>query len=179
MKRLSLYPVILVFVFSGLISQPLCAGEISWRSLGLRAGISDNRNDEDFEQYEGFTTWSLPWSWQWDSGLALDTYLEANAGVLTADGETGFVGSVGPGLYISIYEVVGISLGINPTLISKHDYGDEELGGAFNFTSHIGLNVVFYEHYSLGYRLQHMSNAGFYEHNPGVNMHMLAAEYRF
>jgi len=178
-KKLSPYWTILVIVLSSLISQPLCAVEISWRSLGLRAGINDNRNDEDFEQYEGFSTWSLPWSWQWDSGWALDTFIEANAGVLTADGETGFVGSVGPGLYISIKEVVGISMGINPTLISKHDYGDDDLGGAFQFTSHIGLNAVFYDHYSLGYRLQHMSNAGFYDHNPGVNMHMLAVEYRF
>jgi hypothetical protein len=169
------------------VSSPLCASEAGWRSIGLRGGINDNRNEEDFEQYEGFATWNLPWSWQWDSGWALGTYIEANAGVLTADGESGFVGSVGPGLYISIKEMVELSMGINPTVISKDEFGDEELGGPFqftshiglNFTSHIGLNVVFYDHYSLGYRLQHMSNAGFYDHNPGVNMHMLEVEYRF
>jgi hypothetical protein len=75
--------------------------------------------------------------------------------------------------------MVELSMGINPTVISKDEFGDEELGGPFQFTSHIGLNVVFYDHYSLGYRLQHMSNAGFYDHNPGVNMHMLEVEYRF
>ena len=145
----------------------------------MRGGINDNRNEEDFEQYEGFATWNLPWSWQWDSGWALGTYIEANAGVLTADGESGFVGSVGPGLYISIKEMVELSMGINPTVISKDEFGDEELGGPFQFTSHIGLNIIFMHHYSLGYRLQHMSNAGFYDHNPGVNMHMLEVEYRF
>ena len=179
MKKHSLYWIILAIVLSGLVSQPLFAGEFSWRSLGLRVGFNDDRNDEDFEQYEGFSTWNLPWDWRWDSGWAVGTYLEANAGVLTADGETGFVGSVGPGLIISYLEVVEIPLGINPTIISKHDYGDEDLGGAFQFTSHIGLNVVFYDHYSLGYRLQHMSNAGFYDHNPGVNMHMIQLSYRF
>ncbi len=91
------YCIILALVFIGIEPHPLWGGEIAWRSIGLRGGVNDNRNDENFEQYEGFTTWNLPWSWQWDSGWALGTYLEANAGVLTADGESGFVGSIGPG----------------------------------------------------------------------------------
>ena len=180
LKRVSRYWIVLVFVLSIFVSPPLCASEPGWRSIGLRGGINDNRNDENFEQYEGFTTWNLPWSWQWDSGWALGTYLEANAGVLTADGESAFVGSIGPGLYISgLKEMVEISMGINPTVISKHKFGDENLGGPIQFTSHIGLNFIFKHHYSIGYRLQHMSNGVLYEHNPGVNMHMIEVGYRF
>ena len=174
------YCIILALVFIGIEPHPLWGGEIAWRSIGLRGGVNDNRNDENFEQYEGFTTWNLPWSWQWDSGWALGTYLEANAGVLTADGESAFVGSVGPGLYISgLKEMVEISMGINPTVISKHKFGDENLGGPIQFTSHIGLNFIFNHHYSIGYRLQHMSNGVLYEHNPGLNMHMIEMGYRF
>ena len=179
MERINRYWVIFILVLSGLVSQPLLANENSWRSIGLRAGVNDDHNDENFEQYEGFTTWDLAWSWQWDSGWVLDTYLEANAGVLTADGESAFVGSVGPGLYISFPKLVAISMGINPAVISKHRFGDENLGGPIQFISHIGLNINFFHHYSLGYRLQHMSNFVLYDDNPGLNMHMIEVEYRF
>jgi lipid A 3-O-deacylase len=177
---MKLYCIILALVFIGIEPYPLWGSEIDWRSIGLRGGINDNRNDEDFEQYEAFTTWKLPWLQQWDSGWVLGTYLEANAGVLSGGGTAAFVGSIGPGLYISgLKEVIEISMGLNPTVISKHKFGDENLGGPIQFTSHIGLNVNFAKHYSLGYRLQHMSNGVLYEHNPGVNMHMIEVGYRF
>ncbi|MGB5748735.1 MAG: hypothetical protein WBM69_17265 [Desulfobacterales bacterium] len=92
--QLKLYSIILVFVFISFASQPLSGNEIVWRSLGLRAGMDDNRGNEDFKQYEGFTTWQLPWSWQWKSGWSLNTYLEANAGVLRGASESAFVGSI-------------------------------------------------------------------------------------
>ena len=146
----------------------------------MRGGVNDNRNDEDFEQYEGFATWKLPWNWQWDSGWMVGTYLEANAGILSGGGTSAFVGSVGPGLYFKeLRRMVEISLGINPTVISKHEFGDENLGGPIQFTSHIGLNFIFHHHYSIGYRLQHMSNGVLYEHNPGVNTHLVEGGYRF
>ena len=170
----------MVIVLSGFVSLPLSASEIAWRSAGLRGGIDDDRNDENFEQYEGFATWKLPWLWQWDHGWKIGTYLEANAGVLSGGGTAAFVGSVGPGLYISgLKDMVEISMGLNPTIISKHKFGDENLGGPIQFTSHIGLNLILTKHYSIGYRLQHMSNGVLYEHNPGVNMHMIEGGYRF
>ena len=178
--QLKLDSMILVFVIIGFVPQPVSGNEIVWRSIGLRGGVNDHRNDEDFEQYEAFSTWQLPWFRRWESGWALGTYLEANAGVLRGGGESAFVGSIGPGLYISGYkEKLDISMGINPTIISKHEFGDEDLGGPINFTSHIGLNFNFSRHFSIGYRLQHMSNGVFYDVNPGLNMHMIEMGYRF
>ena len=180
MQKVSRFWVIGFFFLAGLLSPPLTASDTAWRSVGLRGGVNDHRNDEDFEQYEAFTTWNLPWAWQWDAGWKIGTYLEANAGALSGGGETAFVGSIGPCLYITgIREMIEISLGINPTIISKHKFGDENLGGPFQFTDHIGLNIYIADHYSIGYRLQHMSNLVFYEHNPGVNMHMIGLGYRF
>jgi hypothetical protein len=178
--QLKLYSMISVFVLFSFVPQPVSGNEIVWRSIGLRGGINDHRNDEDFEQYEGFSTWKLPWSRQWDSGWTLGTYLEANAGVLRGGGETAFVGSIGPGIYFTGFkEKIDISMGINPTIISKHEFGDEDLGGPIAFTSHIGLNLNFARHFSIGYRLQHMSNGVLYDNNPGLNMHMLEVGYRF
>jgi len=167
-------------VIAGICSAPLSEGETIWRSVGLRGGVNDNRNDENFAQYEGFASWHLPWFWQLEHGWKMRTYLEANAGVLSGGGTEAFAGSVGPGFYITgMRQMVEISLGINPTVISKHEFGDENLGGPIQFTSHIGLNFIFDRHYSIGYRLQHMSNGVLYEHNPGVNSHMVEAGYRF
>jgi hypothetical protein len=70
-------------------------------------------------------------------------------------------------------------MGVNATIISDHTFGDEDFGGPFQFTSHIGLDYYFTRHFMMGYRLQHMSNAGIYSPNPGVNIHMLAVGYRF
>jgi len=178
--QLKLYAMLLVFALISFAPQPLFGDEIVWRSIGVRGGVNDHINDEDFKQYEGFSTWKLPWSRQWDSGWTLGTYLEANAGVLRGGGQSGFVGSIGPGIYFTGFnEKLDISMGINPAIISKHKYGDENLGGSIQFTSHIGIGLNFTRHLSLGYRLQHMSNAVLYQSNPGLNTHMIEISYRF
>jgi hypothetical protein len=172
--------MILVLVMISVSVQPARGGDVDWRSIGLRGGANDNRNDEDFHQYESFMTWSLPWGRNWDSGWSLGTYLEANAGLLRGGEESAFVGSIGPGIcFTFLKEIIDISMGINPTIISKHKFGDENLGGPIEFTSHIGINFNLGRHFTIGYRLQHMSNAVLYKHNPGLNMHMLEAGYRF
>jgi len=178
--QLKLYAMFLVLALISFAPQPLSANQIVWWSIGLRGGVNDHINDEDFKQYEGFSTWKLPWSRRWDSGWTLGTYLEANAGVLRGGGESGFVGSIGPGIYFTGFEEkIDIFMGINPTIISKHKFGDENLGGPVEFTSHIGFGINLTRHFAIGYRLQHMSNAVLYEHNPGLNMHMIEMSYRF
>ena len=169
-----------MFVLISFAPQPLTGNETVWRSIGLRGGVDDNRNDENFKQYEVFLTLKLPCLWQWESSWTLGTYLVTNAGVLRGGGESSFVGSIGPGIYFTGFkEKIEISMGINPTIISKHKFGDENLGGPLNFTSYVGINFFFANHYIIGYRLQHMSNGVLYEHNPGLNMHMIEVGYRF
>lgn len=64
-------------------------------------------------------------------------------------------------------------------MLSRHDFGSKDFGELFQFTSHIGLNLDLWEHLRLGYRFQHMSNAGLSGHNPGLNLHMLSMSYLF
>ncbi len=47
----------------------------------------------------------------------------------------------------------------------------------FQFTSHVGLNWDFAEHWRLGYRFQHISNADLAKPNPGLNMHLVTLSY--
>ena len=172
--------MILVLLLISLATQPAAGNDMDWKSIGLRAGMDDNCGDEDFKQYESFATWSLPWIWHPFSNWTIGTYLEANAGMLHGGGESPFVGSIGPGLYFTGFkERIDISMGINPSIISKHKFGDENLGGTVQFTSHIGVNLNFTRHFTIGYRLQHMSNGILYDKNPGLNLHMIEMGYRF
>jgi hypothetical protein len=63
--------------------------------------------------------------------------------------------------------------------LSQSDFGAKDFGVPFQFTSHVGLNWDVTSHWRLGYRFQHMSNAGLDAHNPGLNMHMFGLSYLF
>ena len=162
----------------GCLSSDVMAFDLNM--LGLRCGISDHRNEEDFTQYEGFATWNLPWSWNLASNWSLTAFIEANAGLLKGGGDSAFVGSIGSGLNFSGFkDRISIVMGLNPTVISEHTFGDEDLGGPIQFTSHIGVDFNLVRHFAIGYRFQHMSNFVFYDSNPGLNLHMIEIGYIF
>jgi hypothetical protein len=178
LKTLFFATIVIIQIGWGSLSSEVMAFDLNM--LGLRGGISDHRNEEVFNQYEGFATWNLPWSWGLSSNWSLTTYIEANAGMLTGGGDSAFVGSIGPGLYFSGFkDRISILMGINPTVISKHTFGDEDLGGPAQFTSHIGIDINFVRHCAIGYRFQHMSNFVFYDSNPGLDLHMIEIGYHF
>ena len=95
--------VALVSVASGFF-LPGWAEETGRIAVGFRAGIDDGGNDEDFEQYEGFLLYDLPWAWSFAPDWRLGTHLELNAGVLDGGGDTAFVGSMGPGLNLKAFD---------------------------------------------------------------------------
>jgi hypothetical protein len=173
--------VILAFVGACLCTDNVRAGRSSWEA-GLRAGQSFNGGDEDFNQYDVVVNYGLPWSWQWGPAVQVDTNLTTTAGILDGGGDTGVAGSLG-------FEFVfGSARGKCPfelragsafTLISDHKYGDEDLGGPVQFTHHISLHYWFMENLSALARVQHMSNAGLYSKNPGLDMIMLGLLYRY
>jgi hypothetical protein len=175
--------IVLAMVVSGvtLFAAEAWAGRSSLEA-GLRAGTSFNEEDESFNQYDVTVQYGLPWSWVWGDALQVDTNAVAAIGVLDGGGDTGLVSSLG-------FEFVfGSARGKCPfeiragsalTLISEDQYGDEDLGGPVQFTHHISLHYWFLENLSAVARLQHMSNAGIYDENPGLDMIMLGMIYRF
>ncbi len=176
-KKFVLVTVCCIVIFSVTTAS---AEDTGWNALGLRAGIDDGRNDEDLTQFEAFALYDLPWNWKLGSDWQLAPVVEMNAGALHGGGDTAFVGSVGPAISVlSPAKTFALLAGINPTVISEDNIGDEELGGPLQFTSHIGLSYTMQQRLIFGYRFQHMSNAGIYSANPGVNMHMLEIGFRF
>lgn len=151
----------------------------NWNTIGVRGGIGGDRNNESFSQYEIYGTYSLPWKWEAESNWTLGSFTGVNLGYLTCEGDT-FVGSIGLGLYIKTPgRRVVLSAGVYPTYLGKSEFGDDDFGGSFQFTSAVGLNYIFFDSWTIGYRFQHMSNAGLADNNPGLNTHMVEVGYHF
>ncbi|GEM_PF-422174 len=72
-----------------------------------------------------------------------------------------------------------LSFGIQPTLLSDYESDNRSLGGPFEFTSHIGLRWQPEADWYLGARIQHTSNAGIYDTNPGVDLFAVELGGRF
>jgi hypothetical protein len=179
MCRISIF-VFICFLIIGTQFKIGSAEPTGWGKVGARVGFSDSRNEEYFNQYEGFATYNLPWALNFENGWDLGTYIEMNAGVLEGGGDTGLVVSVGPGLSLtSPRKRLLLGVGVNPSLVSKTEYGREDIGGPFQFTLYAGLSWIFYRGLSVDYRYQHMSNAGIYSQNPGINQHMFGFSYNF
>jgi lipid A 3-O-deacylase len=65
--------------------------------------------------------------------------------------------------------------------LSHTSIGDRRMSTAFQFGDHIGIGYRFgaKSHYELGYRFQHLSNAGIKHPNPGINFHQIRLQYHF
>ena len=168
--------IILLFVFS---ASPGYANENRWNTIGIRGGVSDQKSEKFFSKYEAFAAFGLPWKWRSETGWILGTFIELNAGMVVCEGNA-FVGSLGPGLYLMTPgQGFAIVAGIYPTYIGQSKFGTEDFGETFQFTSEIGVNFNFCRRWTVGYRFQHMSNAGISKENPGLNTHILELGFRF
>jgi lipid A 3-O-deacylase len=71
-----------------------------------------------------------------------------------------------------------VEAAIGAHLLSDLDVGDHtEVGTRFQFGDHIGAGLR-RGRYDLGVRLQHLSNGGLRDPNPGVNFLLLRLQYR-
>jgi hypothetical protein len=113
---------------------------------------------------------------RWD----LRTRLDFAGGWLGDAGVDAAIGSIGPSVLFA-REGLPFSFegGTGPTGITRHEFPDNNLGSALQFTTYVGINWEMAKHFRLGYHFQHMSNAGFSTPNPGLNMHMLGLSYLF
>jgi|HubBroStandDraft_2_1064218.scaffolds.fasta_scaffold371398_1 lipid A 3-O-deacylase len=148
--------------------------------VGVRGGSSFEGNAGYFRQADIFAGGNLPWQWDSYFGLSFKPRVEASAGCLSGGSKDGFVGTLGPVIELREGEFpVTLEGGVSPTLLSRYNFSERNLGGRFEFTDHLGLDWRITKYFTAGWRYQHMSNAGIYKHNPGLNLQMLSASYRF
>lgn len=147
---------------------------------GARGGASFDSTQGRFSQGEAFMGWKMPWRWNFYSNWTLRPGVDGSAGGITGHGADGFVGTAGPfaELHFGKFPVF-LEGGADPTWLSHHIFGQTNFGEQFQFTSHIGLEWDVTKHFTVGCRLQHMSNAGLAEPNPGMNLEMLSFRYNF
>ena len=148
-------------------------------SAGTRVGFSTHQSKQ-FYQTEAFACWDLPWGITPVDGWNVHWRLDISLGALNERGIHAAIGAVGPSLVLSrVKTPVTFEIGCSPTVLSRYEFESREFGTPVQFTSHAGVNYDFGEHWRVGYRLQHMSNARLNPENPGLNLHMLSVSWRF
>ena len=162
------------------VTPAICnaADDTLWE-FGARSGFSFINKGKNFEMTSLYLQRDLPWRWNILNGLVLGTRGESAAGVLVGRNVTGFIGSIGPDIFLEMADIVQLHGGVHLAVLSEKDYHTRDFGGRFQFINHGGLSFRIGKHLNAGYRYQHMSNADIYDNNPGLNLHMLEIGYRF
>ncbi|MGM0812977.1 acyloxyacyl hydrolase [Thioalkalivibrio sp.] len=149
-------------------------------SFGLRGGSSVGDGGERFAATELFLRHPLPWGRRLAGGWRFTTQFEAGLAMLERGEDTASALSVGP---VGVLKRDGsrwhFEIGVKPTLLSEDRFGARDLGGQFHFTSHAGIRYELRPRISLGYRLQHTSNAGISSPNPGLDLQLLTLDLAY
>lgn len=152
--------------------------EVRWE-IGAQGGASFNDQDESFTQYEALLNYRLPWRWSIAEAFDLGMRVTSTAGVLRGGGESGGIGTLGLAFVFLDGRDFTVRIGSAATYMTKDEYGDEDLGTHFQFTSHLCVSYRFWDELSARVRVQHMSNASLSDENPGVNMLLFGLHYAF
>jgi Lipid A 3-O-deacylase (PagL) len=147
---------------------------------GLRGGTSFDIARGHFYEAEAFAGWKTPWRWDFYSHWNLRPGADVSVGWLASQDSDSFVGALAPQAEIR-YGNFPVSLegGAGPALLSHSYIGQRNFGDRVQFISHIGLEWDISKRFTLGARLQHMSNAGLATPNPGLNIEMLSVRFNF
>jgi hypothetical protein len=151
-------------------------------SVGIRGGLSATKRRQFFHQYEAYLSYGLPWSVRNDAGWGIALQANAAAGVLHASDENGFIGAIGPGFIIDKAGGKGIAFEVGGDLnfLSRYNFGNVDLNGNVLFDGHVGVMYRLAHGPGIGYRFQHMSNAGLNgNRNTGLDLHMLSLSWNF
>ena len=177
-----------LFVFACLVLAVPQARAIDGMSLELGSSDSSNTSVDMARvgvQWNWSKRWALGSNWHiggfWDLGLG---YWDNDSRNRTTSSIVDFgftpvfrLQQTNPGAVAPYLEgAIGFHYLSNSSLGSKR-----RLGSRFQFGDHIGLGLRFGPRhaYDIGYRYQHLSNAGIKEPNQGINFHQIRLQYHF
>lgn len=177
------FPSLLLFcaIALSLVPTSSMAAESFWSTLGVRGGMSADDKDSNLRQFELFARYQLPWELRSRSGWGIGTQVEVTAGLMNASGDNGLIGTIGPSITLGNPGFpLFVDLGISAAGLTRDTFGNRDYNGYGQFISHGGLNYRFSDKLGVGYRYQHMSNAGMNgSSNPGLNLHMIGLSWFF
>jgi hypothetical protein len=145
-------------------------------SVGLRGAVADFQADEEFEVYELFVVFDLPWAWN-QGETVIQTQLELTGGMMDAADQSGFLGTLGPRLAIQSGTVT-LDLGVGVAALGETEFGETDFGGSSQFIAQAGLSVAVLERFNLGLRVRHMSDAEIHD-GEDLNLILVEASYDF
>jgi lipid A 3-O-deacylase len=161
-------------------STPSSGASFRLDSVGVRGGSSLVDGSSSFNETQGFVNCSLPWLWDLGKEWSVQPRLDFSAGWLGNRSKDAVIGTIGPTLVLRRERLpFSLEAGTGPTLLSRHNFPSSDLGSAVQFSTFVGLNWEFARHWSVGYRFDHISNAGISSPNPGLRMHLFSVSYRF
>ncbi|MGH8751665.1 MAG: acyloxyacyl hydrolase [Burkholderiales bacterium] len=166
------------------------------------AGVSFNAGAIDSVSVEGghgqgvdVARIGLQWDWHqhWlaAGGWHLDGYWDASAGVLHGRSGSSVNNDVGdfsftPTIRYQKTDLSGLApyveFGAGAHLWTQTTItASKRSGTAFQFGEHVGVGLRFGAHgiYDLGFRFQHLSNAGIKDPNPGINLYLARFQVHF
>lgn len=153
--------------------------ESPFDTIGLRLG-GDVNADVSLTSYELFVTSEPQWSCELSEKVNAGIGYEAAIGALAGEGEVAADLHFGFSLKFAHQSIpVSVIITTGPSLYSEDSFGDFDIGGHIHFTSSFGLNWKMCESWALEYRIQHTSNAGLEDNNPGLDMHAVALTRSF
>lgn len=146
--------------------------------VGVRGGAS-LEDGAEFRQAEAYGG-AFICHWRVYSNWYLQPGAEGSVGWLGDGNGSAFIGSLGPFVQLGKGRFpLTLEGGAAPTILTRHHFPTRNFGDNLEFTSYLGLNWRFTDHFSAGVRFQHMSNAGIAHINPGINMQMLTMRFDF
>ncbi len=180
----SLLVIVTILMLQLFFSLAGTTAKADWQEAGVRMGIQVGPKREYFHQYEAFAVYGLPWDWRTSSGWGLATLLTTSAGALVGGNESGFIGSVGPGLVFNKRgNGVALEAGGSLNLLDRRQFGNQDFGSILLWGAYLGLSYRFANGLGVGYRIQHLSNNRILytsnTPNPGVDMHMIGLSWHF
>jgi hypothetical protein len=159
--------------------------------ISLEAGSSFNSDDDTTHMGRIGAEWNWDKKWQLSENWFISGYWEASIGYWRTDGNHGDHEIIDFGFtpVFRLQREAAISniipyaeFAIGAHILSDRDITDgDRFSTNFQFGDHIGLGIRFGERsqYDLGYRMQHLSNAGIDHPNPGINFNQLRFQYHF
>ncbi len=156
-------------------------GKAAEWQIGAHGGFSLTKDDAPaYHQYEAYLNYGLPWGWGRPEGIQMGTLLTSALGILDSGPDSGVAGTLGLQLRFSApAKKFDLFLGSGATLMSESEYNGQDLGGSFQFTSHIGIAYRLFSTLSVTVQYRHISNADIYDANPGLDMILMGLRYAF
>jgi hypothetical protein len=167
-------PLLLLFVGS-LAAGPSAAAERE--EVGLRV-VTEYIDDENLRQQGIFIRWRPADARRLRWEVAFGTLHEGSVDRLFVSG--GPLWRFTPWQDWRTARFV-LDFGIHPTVLGESKFSRVDLGGRINFTSFLSLGARFGPDRAtrMAVRVQHISNAGIYDKNPGTDQLGIELSHRF